>query len=459
MLLFVSNAFAASVTLNPGDDVVTLTASLGPGDEVVFNPGTYTIEGTAAWSGAGTADAPIVLRGADAVIETTGGWAAATLTNATFVEIRGLGFRRADGNTGGGGLYVSDVSDVTIEDVEIGPTVYWGLHLDGDNARVRVARVHVHDAEQGDGVYAGCGDASCWTADSVFTNNWIHDVGGSGIELEPGGQGNEVSDNVVYRVGGWGLVADTTEHGAQNVVERNVVWEFGEGGIYVAGAAIVRNNVLFNGTQYGMYLTSNSDTDSVSDIVVSHNTVADVDGWAAQVHDWAGHTGMVLANNVFANPLGYGLYFDEAGYDADTLLTNNVVTGLLDNAEGYAGNTTLALPGGGYTDFADVEGWDFYPSSGSAVINAGDPRGEAHVPESDFNGAPRDGESPDAGAYEYTGGSNPGWALQEGFKDLGAYGAATEPVIGGCCRDEEAGGNEAFLVGVGLAGLSLRRRK
>ncbi|MFZ5481784.1 MAG: right-handed parallel beta-helix repeat-containing protein [Myxococcota bacterium] len=457
-MLLVSFAHAASVTLNPGDDVVTLTASLGAGDEIVFSAGTYTIEGTASWSGVGTADAPIVLRGdGDVVIETTAGWAVATIEDAAFIEVRGLTFRAAEGNTGAGGLYVSNSSDVTITDVEIGPTAYWGLRLDGNVTRARIERVHVHDAEGGDGIYAGCGDASCWTQESVFANNWVHDVAGYGIELGPGGQANEIVDNVVYRVAGWALVTQSTEYGPQNVVERNVAWEFGEGGLYCGGAAVVRNNVLFNGAEYGMML--DADSEGIADMVASHNTIADVDGWGLQVHDWAGHTGMVLANNVIANPTGYALYFDDAGYDADSLLTNNVVTGLVDNAEGYAGNTVAFVPGGGYTDFADAEAWDFYPSSGSALLDAGDPRSEAWVPATDFNGAPRDGDAPDAGAYEWAGGDNPGWALSEGFKDVDAYAGAEAEVQGGCCAKKDAGAGEAALLLFGVGQVFRRRRE
>ena len=62
MPLLVPAALAASVELNPGDDVVALTASLGAGDEVVFNAGTYTLPEPVNWTGLGTVDAPIVLR-------------------------------------------------------------------------------------------------------------------------------------------------------------------------------------------------------------------------------------------------------------------------------------------------------------------------------------------------------------------------------------------------------------
>ena len=59
------------------------------------------------------------------------------------------------------------------------------------------------------------------------------------------------------------------------------------------------------------------------------------------------------------------------------------------------------VPGGGYADFVDTENWDFYPNGDSDLVNSGDPSSEAWVPETDFNGVPRDGDAPDVGAYEF----------------------------------------------------------
>ena len=42
-MIWISLAYAADVTLSPGDDVATLTAALQPGDVVNFEPGTTEI--------------------------------------------------------------------------------------------------------------------------------------------------------------------------------------------------------------------------------------------------------------------------------------------------------------------------------------------------------------------------------------------------------------------------------
>lgn len=463
MLYFVASAIAADVTLSPGDDVATLTAALQPGDEVVFTEGTYTLGGTVTWTGLGTASAPIVLRGeGDVTLELTTGWAIAHVTGSTFLSIENLTFASAAGNSeSGSGLVIEDSSDITVKGVEVGPVNGTALYLSGNNARITVQDTHLHDT-WGNGVYAGCGDASCWTEDSTLTRLWVHDVAEdrAGIELEPGCQGVTLSDSVVYRVGGYGILTDSTEYGDRNTIEGNAVWEIASAGIYARGSALVRNNLVFNASGNGILLTD-GDRGTAADTVVSFNTVADTADVAVEVHDWAGYTGMVLANNVIANPTGRALYFDELGYDDTTYISHNVVTGLVEGlADTYVGADTPFLDGAGYHDFVDAEAWDFYPEAGATIIDAADPSAGTFVPATDFNGAPRDGASPDAGAYEYDGAGNPGWALQEGFKDVGAYAARAPEVQGGCCSDstgtETGGGAAAF---VGLVALGWRRRR
>jgi hypothetical protein len=461
MLILLSAAHAASVALSPGDDVASLTASLQPGDEVVFSAGTYTLPDAVTWTGLGTESAPIVLRGeGDVVLELQSGWTVAYVNASTFLRIENLKFRTAAGySERHSGLVIDDSSDITVTDVEIGPVTGTALYLAGNNARVDVSRAHLHDTTDGNGIYAGCGDASCWTEDSRFTELWVHDIGGesNGIELDPGCQGVTIADNVVYRVSAWGIVTDSTEYGDRNTVEGNAVWETTSGGLYVRGSTLIRNNVVFNSSGIGMRL-SDGDRGTLEDTVVTFNTVADTLDDAVEIHDWAGYTGLVFANNVLANPTGRALYFNASGYDDGVYISRNVVTGLVDGlAATYAGADLPVEAGGGYFDFLDAEAWDFYPASGAAIVDAADPAASTFVPATDFNGAPRDGAAPDAGAYERAGGENPGWALQEGFKDLDAYGATPADVQGGCCDDKEAGAGEALLLA--LAGLGWRRRR
>jgi MYXO-CTERM domain-containing protein len=93
------------------------------------------------------------------------------------------------------------------------------------------------------------------------------------------------------------------------------------------------------------------------------------------------------------------------------------------------------------------------------MIDAADPSSATWIPETDFNGAGRDGAAPDAGAYEFEGAGNPGWGLREGFKDVAAYAPRAAEVQGGCCKDAEESGAEGAAFFLGLAALGLRRRR
>jgi len=462
----IPSAVAASVDVYPGDDVAALTASLTPGSEVVFHEGTYTLASALRWTGEGTADAPIVLRAADGerpVIELPPGIAdeIARIDASSFLELRGLTLQGGAGYEDDGfwGLQIVDSADITVADCEIAYTDYAGIYLGYDNSRVAITGNHIHQVRYHSGVYAGCGDAACWTLDSAFTGNWIHDVGDGddyALAIAPGGAGNLVADNVIYGVTGSGLYVGHTNLGAQNTVEGNVIWQATGGGVYALGPSVVRNNLVFNVEGEGVR-SYDDGWDALADVVITHNTVVATGSWAAELDDWAGRAGMVFANNALINPTGYALEADEEGdIDAAAYLSGNVASGLVLLYE--AANTQGVAPGGGFEDLSDAEAWDFYPAPNSALVDGGDAAGQAWVPAVDFNGLPREGDAPDVGAYEFGGEGNPGWQIREGFKEPAEPRAAGEAVTGGCCgRSEDTAAGVFFW----LPALSLiiRRRR
>lgn len=467
ILALATLAAGTTVELSPGSDVAALTAALAPGDEVIFAPGTYPIAAPIAWTGIGTESAPITLRardGGEVVLELASGWTVAQLADASWWVIDGITFRTADTIPDSAyGLYVSNTDSVTIRNCEFGPTPSTSVVITGNTTALTFEHNHVHDSVGGSGVYIGCYDASCWAQDSVFANNWIHGISGDyqyGMVFQNGNQGNTIRDNVVYDISYGGIAVTSTEYGHPNVVEGNAVWNTGDYGIGVFGAAQVRNNLVFLAGQEGIY-SANNDRDTLENVAITHNTVADTNGFGIYLESWAGRANMVLANNVVSNPTGYGLGAGKGSLDDTNYVSTNYVTGLVYRLELYAGTAAPYLPGGGGTDFVDPEAWDFYPAKGSLLIGSADPSTSAYVPPTDFNGAPRDGDGPDVGAYEWDGDGNPGWVVQEGFKDLGAYAGGDDEVLGGgCCQDQEDAGMEAILL-VPLAGLGagLRRRR
>lgn len=465
ILLFSLAAQAATVDVYPGDDIVSLTASLNAGDEFVFHDGTYALASYPTWTGLGTADAPIVLRAADGatpILEVASGWVVATVNASTFLEIRGLRFQfastwEADSYIG---LYIDESSDITLTDCTITQVAGALLYVTGNSSRLTITGNHLYGNLEGHGIYLGCSDASCWVSDSTLSQNWIHDVAyeyGSGIHLDQGGQGNTLADNVIYDIGYRALSVYSTEGGEPNVVEGNAIWNAYDVGINVRGSALVRNNVVFNIDGLGIKSEDNG-RDTLDDVVISFNTVTNTTGYGVSIADWVGRSGNVLANNAVCNPTGYGVSYEDSADTgtADTsVLRHNVVCGLVDGLDALDGSF---LAGGGYDDFSDAEGWDFYPSSGSNLVNAGDPAGETWVPETDFNGVARQGDAPDVGAYERTDSSNPGWDFQEGFKSLELSSGGGEEV-GGCCDSKDKSSAALILPLLSLGWLGRRRHR
>ncbi|MEZ4238575.1 MAG: right-handed parallel beta-helix repeat-containing protein [Myxococcota bacterium] len=481
LLLVGVPALAASVTLSPGDDIGSLTSSLQPGDVVTFNGGTYELEGTVYWTGVGSEDAPITLKaaaGAPVVLKNNGGGWVAQLVDSSYVVVSGLSFSGGGGDDlqdrGPSGLYVRDSDTVRIEDCTVEDVWGTALRLDGNLNNLVVRHNELSNTGDGSGIYVGCGSAECWMQDSLVEFNLVHDIQGSGIYLSRGTQNVRVQHNVVFRIRDDGLATRATEFGPQNVLYGNAVWQVEDDGIFVDGPALVQNNLVFEVGGDGLY--SRDEDGSLFDVQISHNTFARTDGWGARLDDWYDKDGLVFANNAIANPTGLGVYWDDqhyddngygttttaSGEDTSNYIANNVVTGFVDGFEEIL-RPTFVVPGGGVADFESIDDFDFYPTSNSTLRDAGTPDGQAYIPQEDFNGTARDGESPDAGAYEYDGNGNPGWVVAETFKDYTPNeGRNASNISGGCCGNKKGtpdGSTAAMFLPLGLGVLARRRRR
>lgn len=472
LLMLALTAHAGTVTLSPGDDVASKTQGLGPGDTIVFTGGVYEIDETLRWEAPGTAEQPIViqgrLEGTEVILRSTGSGPIAELRDSSHVVVRNITFEGADGweELGQSGFRIRESSDVTFEGNRIRRTQYTGLTISGNTSNLTVVRNRIQQTVDGSGIQVGCGDASCWMQDSLVAENLIHDLGGdyiTGIRLEPGTQNVEVRDNVLFRIGTEdgcdGIFTSSTESGPPNRIHGNAIWDVTDDGIWIEGAAVVRNNIvhLTGGVGIG---SRNTDRDALSNLVVSHNTVVLTEDWSIWLEHWFHRDGMVFANNLVANPTGRALRYVDSWDEGDSStnhLSTNHVTGLVDglDAELFPG---AVVPGAGLADFMDPEILDFYPVTHSDVVNGGDPSGESWVPERDFNGTPRQGDAPDVGAYEWNGPGNPGWALQEGFKQLQTEDRGSVEVSRGCCKKKDEPSEALIVVPFGLL-WALRRRR
>jgi hypothetical protein len=470
-----NSALAASVALNPGDDTNALTSSLLPGDVVTFNAGTFELTGSVYWTGLGTEDAPITFRAAtdaEVILRNSGGGYVAELSEATWVVFEDLIFEGGGEDlsyTQPSGLALRNVSNVTVQNCVIRNVWGTGLRIDGDASALTVVNNEITGTGEGSGIYVGCSDASCWMQDSTIANNVIHDIEGTGINLQNGTQSSVISDNVVFRTRDSGLYAGSTAQGPQLQILGNAIWNAGGDGMYLEGSALVQNNVIFEIAGDGIYTRDNYG--SLTDMQISHNTMVNTGGFAAYLEDWYLALNMVFANNALSNPLGRGLRWDDEFLDnygepsgaeeTTNYVKNNVVTGYVEGFDPLF-RPGFVIAGGGVGDFEEIDNFDFYPTSGSVLRDAADPSGEAYLPTVDFNGTARDGASPDVGAYEYDGEGNPGWIISETFKSTDPSAGRNEAGLStGCCKgggSETAATQTAMLLP--LLGLGwLRRRR
>ena len=252
-----------------------------------------------------------------------------------------------------------------------------------------------------EGMYVGCNYASCAVSNSIIEQNWIHDTRGSqgdGIEIKYGSWGNIIRDNVIHDANypcilAYGVTDANIDR--PNIIEGNVVWNCGQG-IVVIADAIVRNNIDI-GT---LETQSHEQVPVMRNVTIVNNTVRG----SMPLRGWTG--GNIPASLSVANNVLYG-----------GSITNQP------SAATFSSNRQYSFGTGGI--FVDPDNWDFWPASGSPLIGAAD---AAYAPNKDFNGMSRQGPF-DVGAYETESlMSNPGWPIQDSFKDSGSEKDVTPPL-------------------------------
>lgn len=476
----VPRAHAASVTAAPGDDLATFFSGAAAGDEIVLSPGVYEISSTLTISEvASTEAAPLRIRGEEgAVIKLVaneeGAYASPLIRvqDSSHVELSGFALEGADSwatdlDNGYNGLQLNNVSSVLIDGLTIQELTRSAVLVQGMSSDVTVMNTEIQRIQAGHGIYVGCSDVSCFTTGFTATTNLIHDLGGEtyAISLQHGTQGALLVDNIVYNLEYRGFEAGSTELGEPTTMEGNAIWSAGDIAVVLRGAALVRNNVIFNITGRGI-VARDPERGTYTDQIIVYNTIVDTDDWGIDAEGWQADMGFILANNAVCSPLRYGVRVtktvreDQDPEDVPTpaRATMNLVCGLVEGPDAELGEV---VAGGGYDDFSDVELWDFYPTPDALLIDAADPSGNLYPPELDFNGTVRDGEAPEVGAYEYVGEGNPGWSIREDFKEYVEVEeeAAGGDVAGGCCKDGKEGSEEALFLVLPLLGLGAVRRR
>jgi hypothetical protein len=293
---------------------------------------------------------------------------------------------------------------VTVRNCTIHAIQATGINAQGGHYAMTIANNHVCDiiGDAVAGIRVAPATNSSMPHDWIIANNWVHTIGDSlsiaayGISLNTGCQSMTVRDNVVYAAGNSGILVyglgDPGSTGAlSTVVEGNAVWNAPEG-ISAYCDVTVRNNVIFD-CPNPVYSYSYQGA-VPRNVLIYNNTM--VSGEAPYLRSWDSTKNCAFVNNA--------VYAMTGGF---TLIGNGRIASNAGDviAPGFIAGTASA-------DLTDPANRNFYPKAGSALINRAD---RSFSPPTDFNGTLRD-SLPDIGTYEFTGGSNPGRTIQEGFK-------------------------------------------
>jgi MYXO-CTERM domain-containing protein len=405
--IFILSTLGALIPVNPGDDFETIVQNAQPGDEIVFSAGEYTTTGYWGVNLAGEENAPIIVRAAPGEMVTIFGDPSQNTIDISGSWYTFAGFRIQGGSHG---VRVGNSSHAVFEDLEIFLTADVGLSCNrpGETYEdITIRRVHVHDtAGTGECFYLGCNDGACTMFDSLVEFNWCHDTfnssQGDGIELKTGSYGVTIRHNVIHDVQYPGITMYGTQGQAPNVVEGNIVWNSNDNGIQTVGDVIVRNNVVVGSGNNGIQAKP-SQAEVPTNVTIVHNTVVGAGDACLRANDWPADNGNLVAGNALFCDGTYAIR-----------LVNSVPGEFVDN--GVVGAIEGLMTGTFDLGSSDVELVDaaashVYPNRGSSLIGAA----TGVWADDDFNCLARDG-TPDVGAYEHMGASNPGWIPEPGFK-------------------------------------------
>jgi hypothetical protein len=398
-----------TIRIQPGDDLQAAINKLLPGDSLLLAGGTYEHTGISV-SLCGNVQQPITIAampGENPVMRIT-------VETANCIDINGAAWLTLEGITIDStpvdvdGIKFTEFGachHVTIRNCTLHAVQATGINAQGGHYAITLSSNHIYDVS-GDAV-SGIRIAPAATSAAphgwTIANNWVHTIGDSlssaafGISLNSGCQSMIVRDNVVYAAGNSGIIVygvgtPTSDGALSSIVEGNAVWNAPEG-ISAYCDVIVRNNVIFD-CPNPVYSYSYQGA-IPRNVLIYSNTM--YNGEAPYLRSWDTTNNCVFVNNaVYAMTGGFVLI-------GNGHIANN------------AGDVTAAgfIVGTASTDLSDPAGRNFYPKSGSVLIDRGDRTISSSV---DFNGNVRD-SLPDAGAYEFSGGSNPGWTIREGFKE------------------------------------------
>lgn len=285
-----SAALAEVFRVGPEEDwfAVLSSGELQPGDEVVLRGGIYTDARRLLIRHRGTAERPIVIRGAE------GEQAIFRRPDArqNTLDLEGaqhLHLRSFEITGGAAGIRIRPRGDDPVRGI-----VLEELHLHhlggvavtcndpgGVYERMVFRRNHIHHTSgHGEAFYLGGNNASAILKDSLVELNYIHDLRGEdvsqgdGVELKHGSYGNQVIGNVIHDTGYPGVIVYGTVGKPRNIIANNLIWNTGDHGIQAAADAIIRNNFIAGAGGVGIHCRDHQEA-VTGNLTIQENVVID----------------------------------------------------------------------------------------------------------------------------------------------------------------------------------------
>ncbi|MCI0548819.1 MAG: right-handed parallel beta-helix repeat-containing protein [Candidatus Rokubacteria bacterium] len=375
---------AHAIDIGPGTNLCDALNTLGPGDDLVLEPGDY--EGPCTIRRGGLPGRPVVIRARDPRqrprILYEGRAQNVLHIRADHVILRGLRFGPTQRNIDA--IRIIHGDHVIIEDCEFSEVGGIAVVANHTSLRGLTVRRNAVLHSGATGMYFGCHDGmGCVMSDLTVERNYIRHVRapeqeiGYGIQVKLNSAAI-VRDNVVVDTKGPGImVYGARDPAAVSVVERNFTMgsQHSAGIVVGGGPARVRNNVSVGNREAGIMIENYGRRGLLRGVVVAYNTVAGNGAGGITAPDNGIGDVAIAGNAVQARP--------------GTPAWPGPAPGLR-----LAGNVEC-----GPACFVSPETRDFSPAPGSILVGAAAGAAEPLAPADDFFGAPR-GHPATAGAVE-----------------------------------------------------------
>lgn len=414
--------FATTYYASTPNEIQSYTNILQAGDTLIVQAGTYNMN----WNISdryGTSDNWIVIRAInnDAIINGIAYNNVINIYNCHYVELNGFEITNSYAASGIDGIKVKTTSDhILMENLKIHDITGIGIGANSPGQSYTyftVRHCHIYSTS-GNGttaMYFGAHSGQVPVHHCLIELNWIHNFQRKGIQFKRGTYQNIIRDNVIYNCGEAGIVlykTDQTSSTDNNIIRGNAIWNTPEG-IFAIGQTNIDNNVIFN-CDYGIQVRNYGNW-GMNDLYIRNNTIYRCNVTCLCLSNWNIATGtMVAINNAC-----YQNLLTESAIQAPNGIGPGIVSHNYHYGQSQVNGSTLGNPPP--QEFIN-------PSISPGVVNLylknnatlRDAGTSAHgVPTDDFNGVTRPvGASYDVGAYEWIGDNNPGWQIDEEFKQI-----------------------------------------